>query len=603
VVLDKVAGAMLNDTGKTIARLFKVLQDLKQDLILGGTLHVSFVSAQILCGVERLGTPLHLIPAHFLLRISAPEVRIEALKRLKPADMDASARSECLSGTRVDILVNIIYWLLNPDSPAFNTLWLFGPAGTGKSTICTTVAQYFYHLRQRGAFLFCDQNNPINNEPARLIRTLAYQLAYFDPSIGDAISNVIQNKPDIVTTPFHEQLRGLLLEPLNAAKTLNTNGPIIIIIDGLDECGDETTRSALLKALSEGLSKFPSAFRFLIASRDTPDIRAAMQKSNVDLLQLPIDDEATHRDIFEFLLQLRQRDIPSFEPLDLPPDWPADQTIRRLAQLSGGLFIWASTAFNHIKDSYNPIDALQDILNVSPETDPLKSLDELYAKALEQPFRSSRPADTDALNKVLGGIVVAQEQMTDTMLSEMISCDLRTVRAILSRLRSLLHWSLDRPIRVLHTSFTDFLCRSNLPAYSKWKINASVHHQIFSAACFQIMREKLCFNICSINSSYSFTYGLIEDEPERVHRAVSAKLAYACQHWAAHVKLSSGLASDGALIASHLKSFIKTQFLWWLEVLSLTHAVPIAPSALRESAQWIKVSLSGDISLIYSSSL
>ena len=591
---------MLEDTGKVIARLYKALQDLKEDLILGGTLHVSFVSAQILYGVERLGTLLHLFLSHFLLSTSTLEVRIEALKLLKPADMNASARSECLNGTRVDILVKIIHWLLNPEPLDFNTLWLFGPAGTGKSTICTTVAQYFYHLRRRGAFLLCDQNNPVNNEPTRLIRTLAHQLAYFEPSIGDAIANVIQNRPDIVNTPFHEQLRGLLLEPLDATKYLDTNGPIIIIIDGLDECGDETTRSALLKALSEGLSKFPSGFRFLIASRDIPDIRAAMQKSNVDPLQLTIDDEVNNRDIVEFLLQLRRRDIPSFEPLDLPHDWPTDQTIRRLAQLSGGLFIWASTAFNHIKDSYNPIDALQDILNVSPETGPLKSLDELYVKALEQPFRSSRLADAETLKKVLGGIVVAQERMTDTMLSKMISCDLRTVRAILSRLRSLLHWNPDRPIRVLHTSFTDFLCRSNLPACSKWQINASAHHEIFSTACFRIMREGLRFNICAIDSSYSYTYNLMEDEPERIQRAVSAELAYACQHWAVHVKLLPGSASDGALVASRLMYFMKTQYLWWLEVLSLTHLVPIAPSALRESAQWIKVSLSGGISLIYS---
>jgi hypothetical protein len=67
--------------------------------------------------------------------------------------MNAALRAKCLTGTRVDILNFIHEWLTTP-SDSENILSLYGVAGSGKSTISTTVSEYFRNLERLGAFIF-----------------------------------------------------------------------------------------------------------------------------------------------------------------------------------------------------------------------------------------------------------------------------------------------------------------------------------------------------------------------------------------------------------------------------------------------------------------
>jgi hypothetical protein len=84
-------------------------------------------------------------------------------------------------------------------------------AGSGKSTISTTVAQYFLTSCRHGAFIHFDRNDQINSDPATVIQTLAYQLARFHPLIGESISKQIKASPGIATAPMGTQLENLLL--------------------------------------------------------------------------------------------------------------------------------------------------------------------------------------------------------------------------------------------------------------------------------------------------------------------------------------------------------------------------------------------------------
>ena len=67
-------------------------------------------------------------------------------------------------------------------------LWIYGLAGTGKSTLSTTIAQSLRRRHRLGAFFFFNRDIPQRNF-ATLIRTLAYQLAVVDTRFGDAISD------------------------------------------------------------------------------------------------------------------------------------------------------------------------------------------------------------------------------------------------------------------------------------------------------------------------------------------------------------------------------------------------------------------------------
>ena len=164
-------------------------------------------------------------------------------------------------GTRVETLNSITEHLIDPTKP--NILWLHGVAGAGKSTISTTIAQHFFNLHRRYAFLHFDRNDPLNGNPNSVIRTLARQLAGSHPAIDVAISEQLKNNIGIENTPLSAQFECLLREPLVKLTSLASDGPVIIILDALDECGDPASRKDLLKVLRQGLPRLPPVARLL----------------------------------------------------------------------------------------------------------------------------------------------------------------------------------------------------------------------------------------------------------------------------------------------------------------------------------------------------
>lgn len=65
---------------------------------------------------------------------------------LNPVNMDAASRIECLPDTRLDIL-SFMKEFVSGHYGEQNVMWLHGVAGSGKSTVATTIANYF---RERG---------------------------------------------------------------------------------------------------------------------------------------------------------------------------------------------------------------------------------------------------------------------------------------------------------------------------------------------------------------------------------------------------------------------------------------------------------------------
>src|SRR4051794_3002651 len=65
---------------------------------------------------------------------------------------DSPEHTECIPGTRVDILQRIATW--SKSSSGAYTFWLSGMAGTGKSTIARTIARELQAQNCLGASFF-----------------------------------------------------------------------------------------------------------------------------------------------------------------------------------------------------------------------------------------------------------------------------------------------------------------------------------------------------------------------------------------------------------------------------------------------------------------
>ncbi|KAJ7926122.1 hypothetical protein B0H13DRAFT_2313930 [Mycena leptocephala] len=195
---DRAVQGIWNRTEQKVDELSAAFLKLKDSV--DGRLKIEsfFVSTKILGGVEHLE-------------------QSDTPKKLNPVDMNASLRVECLPGTRRKTLDDIAEWVtVKPDSP--NVLWLSGVAGSGKSTISTTVSE----------------NHSTRSDPGAVIRTIAYSLALFNSHIGEAISATIRRSHVIVNAPIRKQFKTLLLDPLTSAEP-HIQGPILIILDALDE--------------------------------------------------------------------------------------------------------------------------------------------------------------------------------------------------------------------------------------------------------------------------------------------------------------------------------------------------------------------------------
>ena len=499
--------------------------------------------------------------------------------------MDAFSRSQCLPNTRQDVLRSITDWLTTP-SEYHNILWLHGLAGSGKSTMATTIAAYFRELGRLGAFMFFNRSDPLKSEPATVIRTLSYKLAQFDPAIKTAISTQIERDPSITEASISAQFDKLLLEPLRSLPALHTKGPIIIVIDAFDECGDSTSRKSLLALLAQELARFPPVFRFIITSRRLWDIEAAFScRSNIIPRELDITSQSNASDILSYF-RYHMSIFRDNKMYHLEYDWPGEEKIQALARSSAGLFIWASTSVNFISKGHHPDRRLNIILGAQSKSETDSALDALYSTALDADGKWDDAEVAEDFRTVLGTIVIGRIQLSDITLDRILGFGgPRSSTLILFRLRALLQWAPGKTVRFLHESFADYLTDVNRCGDRPWFIDIPVHHQNILLACFRVMKDGLKFNICGLTTSY-VTNDDVPDVSRLTDEQIPTDLYYSCRFWAHHL-LETPFQPN---VIFHLADFLHLRLLYWLEVMSLTKEALVASQALSLAAEWARVS-------------
>ena len=103
---------------------------------------------------------------------------------MKPAYFDGDNRPECLENTRKETLNSIYQWVDASGYP--NVLLLIGAAGTGKSTIATTVAGEYQKRGQLGCYMFFVRGK---SDPVNVLQTIAYSLAVYNQSIAEYLAD------------------------------------------------------------------------------------------------------------------------------------------------------------------------------------------------------------------------------------------------------------------------------------------------------------------------------------------------------------------------------------------------------------------------------
>ena len=575
---------------KKIKDLSDALVERRRAFLGQATIATQNIASQILDELETISTKLLdtgkvVFDVFWVINLTLI-IELDAIIREIPCGSNPpfSRDRGCLSGTRVAFLDFIINWVNNPDSE--RGLVLFGQAGTGKSSIAHEIARRFDKMnRLTSSFIFIRRKEPSERTAHHLFTTLARDLADRYPSFKIALGRVVKNNTTLrVRTrdylPLFEQL---ILGPL---KDLQIAGPILVVIDALDESGDTTSGNGLHAFLAKNLIRLPSNFRVVITSRPEHDIMTELVEAQSVKIKYMNDTELaadTYQDILAFFHQRLSSDEFKFY-------------VESLAVKSEGLFQWAAVASQLIlhppaRFGYDKEKCIKHLLEPSANRRGQDLLDGLYIDVLEGYFDDQEARDL--FRTVVGLLITSIEPLSFRSLIPLRqhpSFDEDNDAAatgILSRLGSLLSNvnSSDRslPIIPLHTSFRDFL--TDKAKSGEFYVDVHDAHGQLAYSCLNLLLDPvdgLKFNICELETSY-LANDDVEDLSTRVDKHIPPALLYACRFWDDHLKHTDFKAD----LFRKLRTLFKEKFLFWLETLSLTRNIRLAPSAFATVNLWL----------------
>ena len=228
-------------------------------------------------------------------------------------------------------------WVKDPNKVAL-FLWLYGPAGAGKSAIAQTIAELLEEAGLLAATFFFSRNAAGRNDKTPLVATLVHQLVISIPEICAHVLRALEQDLALFSRSIQAQIQALIIKPLNAIASDETlvptllSRPRLVILDGLDECHTNSAQTHILNVLSTAAKRLRIPLFFLIASRPEQNIRQAFNDQNglgLFSFSIALDDTYQPDDDIRVFLQSTFNKIKQQHPSRayLPASWPSLEDI------------------------------------------------------------------------------------------------------------------------------------------------------------------------------------------------------------------------------------------------------------------------------------
>ena len=465
---------------------------------------------------------------------------------------DSGGRT-CLEDTRSDVLKEIHKWV---ESDAGSLFWLHGPAGSGKSTISHTIAEYYNRPNKNllAASFFFSRGHLSNSDV--LFRTIAYQLGCQYSILVEAISSAIidlRTKPDTKAN----QLKRLILDPISK-KAEFLPSRLLVIIDALDECDSKDAAFGVIELLATTLSSYttPLPLRFLISCRPENHLYDFIQQSTN---RLDLSDVDAKQDISLYLKDELGKHLTSTD-------------IDFLVQFSEGLFIAASTVVRFLRRS--PKLRFREVRSHG-----LSKLGDLYELIMTRAMEETLPSEQESFRTIIGTIVLASARLSMQTLLDLLRHDQEIKALVLDELRSVIHIP-DTPtgvVHVFHSSFHDYLVNPNCIT-TPWFIDTAKYHGVLARSCLERMGDQLKKDICHLQKH---TKKNRDADVQKKVKSLPGDLVYASRYWAGHFAKSK---QDDTLLAL-LTKFVLEHLLHWIEVLCLLDCLSEGVDALQTTTE------------------
>ncbi|KAG8731396.1 hypothetical protein FRC11_004283, partial [Ceratobasidium sp. 423] len=492
---------------------------------------------------------------------------LDLLRPMDPGGYDSDRA--CLDGTRETVINGIITWTQDRDNSE-SFMWISGQPGMGKTAIAASLCQRLDTFQVLAGSFFCQRDYPDSRDPIRLINNIIYEIAIHCPFYAYEVAHAIRANRKLCKAHLSLRYEGLVKRPLEKLKSLTMPMTLVVIVDGLDECGDCDSRDKILQKLYE-MSRLVPWLKIIFTGRPVGDLQESFQHNCPRGTVVHVQSYDASNDIRAYV-ESQLGDLVKREC------WPHD-SMERLCVMAQGVFLWAVLATKYIKKAtLPPLSRLQKVLG-SQKSPVADHYDALYTRVLKSILGDHDDETKDAYFRCIGIIMVTSEREPLTMSD--LQClllaagqiDQFTFERIVMNLGPLLSVTDGQCVRFYHSSFREYITNSSRSG--EFSIQLDQYESECADLCLKVMQRDLKFNICELETSYLLNSEVPDLNP-RIDSHIGTALKYACNYWVDHFVGSP----NQRLVEATKKFFEEPQLMYWVEVLSLLGRMDVAISAL-----------------------
>ncbi|PVH70494.1 hypothetical protein DL98DRAFT_564143 [Cadophora sp. DSE1049] len=485
-------------------------------------------------------------------------------ERLSWAENRQTTREENMAYSLLGIFSIHLPLIYSKGKEHARLLWIKGDPGKGKTMLISGILDEMSpstKLRDKQAstllsYFFCQATDDRINNASAVLRGLIYLLIDQQPLL---ISHVRKKYDHAGNALFKDPNAWITLSEIFTSILQDPSLKITyLIIDALDEC--KANLDQLLDLISRTAS-ISTRVKWIVSSRNEPNIEARLRLNHTQTrLSLKLNEEHVSRAVQVFI------DFKVSKLRLIKDDGKLQETVRgQIYAKANGTFLWAALVLKELKPikSWDVLDILQDI---PPELEPL------YDRILRQVEQLHR-RDPEFCRLVLFTITLAYRPLhlleigALSDLPRQISSNLDKVMKVVNKCGSFLTVR-DNRTYFIHQSAKDFLLeRAFDKVFPSGK--ADVIYTMFSKS-LEIMSKTLRRDIYGLRAP-GFPIEMVEPPVNHL------------------LNCDKGHTTINLINDSSVYQFLKTNYIFWLEALSLTKRLPDGIVIIIKLENWIKV--------------
>ncbi|KXN82169.1 hypothetical protein AN958_02978 [Leucoagaricus sp. SymC.cos] len=322
---------------------------------------------------------------------------------------------------------------------------------------------------------------------SKVIATIAYRIAVQYPPYYEFLRTALAADPKLIEKSIKAQFSAFFVLPFVKRKLYSGSSPLIVFIDGIDECDGREEQLLFLALISYFTEFYPDApLLWVVASRPEEHITTFLArrrlKSCHDKEEVSVDSTEACKDMERYLC-LEFEEIRASNPVirTLFPHWPPENEFLTLLIAAVGHFAYGTTVIRFISQG-DPIFRFQlilDLINTATSNSgdstlrPMAQLDTLYEHLVSRVEHEDRPGAKEILGFLhMSHLLFASNSDRNmALMCNWLGMAPNVAYNALRQLHSVLHVpspdaAISTPIKIYHKSFFDFLCDPNRSGYS-----------------------------------------------------------------------------------------------------------------------------------------